>query len=91
LERNGTLSNGTGFPAVTFPGGFSTPTASAPLNAAMPLAWAEDDLAVVEQELTHRMDLMNDEHLLRFTYRNIVNGGAGGPRPTMMMSTISTL
>jgi amidase len=32
LERNGTLSNGTGFPAVTFPGGFSTPTASAPLG-----------------------------------------------------------
>jgi amidase len=31
-ERNGTLSNGTGFPAVTFPGGFSTPTASAPLG-----------------------------------------------------------
>src|SRR6266700_8237442 len=32
LERNGTLSNGTGFPAVTFPAGFSTPTASAPLG-----------------------------------------------------------
>ena len=32
LERNGTLSNGTGFPAVSFPGGFSTPTASAPLG-----------------------------------------------------------
>jgi amidase len=32
LERNGTLSNGTGFPAVTFPGGFSAPTASAPLG-----------------------------------------------------------
>jgi amidase len=32
LERNGTLSNGTGFPAVTFPGGFSTPTVSAPLG-----------------------------------------------------------
>jgi amidase len=32
LERNGTLSNGSGFPAVTFPGGFSTPTASAPLG-----------------------------------------------------------
>ena len=31
-ERNGTLSNGTGFPAVTFPGGFSTPGASAPLG-----------------------------------------------------------
>jgi Asp-tRNA(Asn)/Glu-tRNA(Gln) amidotransferase A subunit family amidase len=31
-ERNGALSNGTGFPAVTFPGGFSTPTASAPLG-----------------------------------------------------------
>jgi Asp-tRNA(Asn)/Glu-tRNA(Gln) amidotransferase A subunit family amidase len=32
LERNGTLSNGTGFPAVTFPGGFSTPGADAPLG-----------------------------------------------------------
>jgi Asp-tRNA(Asn)/Glu-tRNA(Gln) amidotransferase A subunit family amidase len=31
-ERNGTLSNGTGFPAVTFPGGFSTPTATAALG-----------------------------------------------------------
>ena len=31
-ERNGMLSHGTGFPAVTFPGGFSTPTASAPLG-----------------------------------------------------------
>jgi Asp-tRNA(Asn)/Glu-tRNA(Gln) amidotransferase A subunit family amidase len=31
-ERNGTLSNGTGFPAVTFPAGFSQPTASAPLG-----------------------------------------------------------
>jgi amidase len=31
-ERNGTLSNGTGFPAITFPGGISTPTASAPLG-----------------------------------------------------------
>jgi Asp-tRNA(Asn)/Glu-tRNA(Gln) amidotransferase A subunit family amidase len=29
-ERNGTLSNATGFPAVTFPGGFSTPGATAP-------------------------------------------------------------
>jgi Asp-tRNA(Asn)/Glu-tRNA(Gln) amidotransferase A subunit family amidase len=26
------LSHGTGFPAVTFPGGFSTPTASAPIG-----------------------------------------------------------
>jgi len=31
-ERNGTMSNGTGFPAVTFPGGFSTPTANAPIG-----------------------------------------------------------
>jgi Asp-tRNA(Asn)/Glu-tRNA(Gln) amidotransferase A subunit family amidase len=31
-ERNGTLSNGTGFPAVTFPGGFSTPSATAPVG-----------------------------------------------------------
>lgn len=31
-ERNGVLSHGTGFPAVTFPGGFSTPGGSAPLG-----------------------------------------------------------
>jgi amidase len=31
-ERNGTLSNGTGFPAVTFPAGFSAPSVSAPLG-----------------------------------------------------------
>jgi Asp-tRNA(Asn)/Glu-tRNA(Gln) amidotransferase A subunit family amidase len=31
-ERNGALSNGTGFPAVTFPAGFSAPSASAPLG-----------------------------------------------------------
>jgi Asp-tRNA(Asn)/Glu-tRNA(Gln) amidotransferase A subunit family amidase len=31
-ERNGTLSNGTGFPAVTFPAGFSEATATAPVG-----------------------------------------------------------
>ncbi len=31
-ERNGVLSNGTGFPAVTFPAGFSKATADAPLG-----------------------------------------------------------
>ncbi len=30
LERNGVLSNGTGFPALTVPAGFSEPTATAP-------------------------------------------------------------
>jgi Asp-tRNA(Asn)/Glu-tRNA(Gln) amidotransferase A subunit family amidase len=32
VERNGTLSNGTGFPAVTFQAGFSAPSASASLG-----------------------------------------------------------
>ena len=32
LERNGVLSHGTGFPAVTFPGGFSSPGPTAPLG-----------------------------------------------------------
>jgi amidase len=31
-ERNGPLSNGTGFPAVTFQAGFSAATATAPLG-----------------------------------------------------------
>jgi Asp-tRNA(Asn)/Glu-tRNA(Gln) amidotransferase A subunit family amidase len=30
LDRNGVLSNSTGFPAISFPGGFSAPTNSAP-------------------------------------------------------------
>jgi Asp-tRNA(Asn)/Glu-tRNA(Gln) amidotransferase A subunit family amidase len=30
VDRNGVLSNGTGFPAIVFPGGFSAPAASAP-------------------------------------------------------------
>jgi amidase len=32
MERNGVLSNSTGFPAITFPGGFSPPGPSAPLG-----------------------------------------------------------
>ena len=32
VERNGVLSNSTGFPAITFPGGFSAPTADAPIG-----------------------------------------------------------
>lgn len=31
-ERNGALSHGTGFPAVTFPAGFSAPSATAPMG-----------------------------------------------------------
>jgi Asp-tRNA(Asn)/Glu-tRNA(Gln) amidotransferase A subunit family amidase len=48
-ERNGTLSNGTGFPAVTFPAGFSAPTATAPLGVPvgaelLSLDYSEDKL-----------------------------------------------
>jgi Asp-tRNA(Asn)/Glu-tRNA(Gln) amidotransferase A subunit family amidase len=48
-ERNGTLSNGTGFPAVTFPAGFSAPSVSAPLGVPvggelLGLDYAEDRL-----------------------------------------------
>ncbi|MFA7665918.1 MAG: amidase family protein [Burkholderiaceae bacterium] len=32
VERNGVLSNATGFPAITFPAGFSTPDAHAPIG-----------------------------------------------------------
>lgn len=32
VDRNGVLSNSTGFPAITFPGGFSAPTKSAPVG-----------------------------------------------------------
>ncbi len=32
VDRNGVLSNSTGFPAIAFPGGFSSPTSSAPIG-----------------------------------------------------------
>ena len=32
VERNGVLSNSTGFPAISFPGGFSAPTRDAPIG-----------------------------------------------------------
>ena len=32
VERNGVLSNSTGFPAITFPGGFSARTPDAPIG-----------------------------------------------------------
>jgi amidase len=49
LERNGVLSNATGLPAITFPGGFSTPDADAPLGVPIGVEllgrdWAEDSL-----------------------------------------------
>ena len=49
VERNGVLSNGTGFPAVTFPGGFSPPSSSAPIGVPIGLEilgpeWSEPTL-----------------------------------------------
>jgi Asp-tRNA(Asn)/Glu-tRNA(Gln) amidotransferase A subunit family amidase len=49
VERNGILSNSTGFPALTFPGGFSAPTADAPVGVPVGLEflgpeWSEPTL-----------------------------------------------
>jgi amidase len=49
VERNGVLSNSTGFPALTFPGGFSGPTPSAPIGVPVGLEllgpeWSEPTL-----------------------------------------------
>lgn len=63
LERNGVLSNGTGFPALTVPAGFSTPTATAPLGVPVGLEllgreWSEGLLLrlgyAFEQATRHR-------------------------------------
>ena len=61
LERNGILSNATGFPAIDFPGGFSTPTADAPLGVPIGVellgpAWSEGKiigLAYSFEQATH--------------------------------------
>ena len=60
-ERNGTLSNGTGFPAVTFPGGFSAPGPTAPIGVPvgaelLGLDYSEDRLlsyAYAYEQATH--------------------------------------
>ena len=49
VERNGVLSNSTGFPALAFPGGFSKPTADAPIGVPVGLEllgpeWSEPTL-----------------------------------------------
>jgi Asp-tRNA(Asn)/Glu-tRNA(Gln) amidotransferase A subunit family amidase len=63
LERNGVLSNGTGFPAITVPGGFSPPTASASLGVPIGIEllgpeWSEPRLIELafafEQATQHR-------------------------------------
>ena len=48
-DRNGVLGNSTGFPALTFPGGFSPPTATAPIGVPVGLEllgpeWSESTL-----------------------------------------------
>jgi amidase len=60
-DRNGVLSNSTGFPAVTFPGGFSSPTATAPIGVPVGLEflgpeWSEATLlklAFAFEQATH--------------------------------------
>ncbi|MCH9672193.1 MAG: amidase [Gammaproteobacteria bacterium] len=49
VERNGVLSNSTGFPALTFQGGFSAPTEAAPIGVPIGIellgpAWSEPTL-----------------------------------------------
>lgn len=49
LERNGVISNASGFPAITFPGGFSSPTKTAPIGVPVGLEllgrpWSEGKL-----------------------------------------------
>jgi Asp-tRNA(Asn)/Glu-tRNA(Gln) amidotransferase A subunit family amidase len=52
VERNGVLSNSTGFPAITFPGGFSRPTTTAPVGVPVGIEllgpdWSEPTLVAL--------------------------------------------
>jgi Asp-tRNA(Asn)/Glu-tRNA(Gln) amidotransferase A subunit family amidase len=58
LERNGVLSNSTGFPAITIPAGFSRPTASAPLGVPVGIEllgpeWGEPGLITIASAFEH--------------------------------------
>ena len=52
VDRNGVLSNSTGFPAITFPGGFSRPTA---IRAAGRARWHRVVGSGVQRADTHRV------------------------------------
>lgn len=43
VDRNGVLSNSTGFPAITFPGGFSAPTKTAPIGVPIGIEYLGPD------------------------------------------------
>ena len=58
LERNGVLSNSTGFPALTLPGGFSPPSATAPLGVPIGIEllgpeWGEPTLIRLASAFEH--------------------------------------
>ncbi|MBD2426967.1 amidase [Phormidium sp. FACHB-1136] len=69
VERNGVLSNSTGFPAVTFQGGFSSPTETAPIGVPVGIEllgpeWSEAKLLkyayAFEQATDHRQPPVMD-------------------------------
>jgi Asp-tRNA(Asn)/Glu-tRNA(Gln) amidotransferase A subunit family amidase len=58
VERNGVLSNSTGFPAIAIPGGFSRPSASAPLGVPVGIEllgpeWGEPALIALASAFEH--------------------------------------
>jgi amidase len=58
VDRNGVLSNSTAFPAITFPGGFSRPTVSAPLGVPVGVEllgpeWSEPVLIALASAFEH--------------------------------------
>jgi Asp-tRNA(Asn)/Glu-tRNA(Gln) amidotransferase A subunit family amidase len=62
VDRNGVLSNATGFPAVTFPGGFSEPTDDAPLGVPVGIEflgpeWSEAKLLALAYAFEQGMNL----------------------------------
>lgn len=74
VERNGVLSNSTGFPAVTFQGGFSSPTETAPIGVPVGIEllgpeWTEAKLLkyayAFEQATQHRQPPAMEEPQVR--------------------------
>ena len=67
VERNGVLSNSTGFPALAFPGGFSQPTAAAPIGVPIGLEllgpeWSEPTLFKLAYAFEQRARVRRPPH-----------------------------
>jgi amidase len=101
VERNGVLSNSTGFPAVTFQGGFSSPTETAPIGVPVGIEllgpeWSEAKLLkyayAFEQATQHRQPpVMEAAEVRQHATEELSQGGASTSDHDGIFKTVRSL